>query len=144
MCKPAPPENPDEATGGGITDSVIERRRRAEIIIIKIAQHEVFAKEIDQIKNGEKLSKGRALIKLNPVIDSDGLLRVGGCLDRAELTIEECYPVILPGSYHIATLVVKHYHNEVKHQGRILHTGVSERRVTGSSEGSTDLIVYWI
>jgi hypothetical protein len=114
----APPGNPDEATGGGITDSVIERRRRAEIVIIKSAQHEVFAKEIDQIKNGEKLSKGSALVKLNPVIDSDGLLRVGGRLDRAELTIEERHPVILPGSHHIATLVVKHYHNEVKHQGR--------------------------
>ncbi len=114
----APPGNPDEATGGGITDSVIERRRQAEIVIIKSAQHEVFAKEIDQIKNGEKLSKGSALVKLNPVIDSDGLLRVGGRLDRAELTIEERHPVILPGSHHIATLVVKHYHNEVKHQGR--------------------------
>ncbi len=64
----APPENQDETTGGGIADSVIERRRRAEIVIIKSAQHEVFAKEIDQIKNGEKLSKGSALVKLNPVI----------------------------------------------------------------------------
>jgi hypothetical protein len=88
------------------------------MVIIKNVQQEVFAEEIGQIKNEEKLPKGSVLTKLNPTIDSNGLLRVGGRLEMAELTVEERHPIILPGSHHITTLIVKHYHHEVKNQGR--------------------------
>lgn len=108
----------DGTTDGQAVDSGVERRKRAEMVIIHSVQREVYAEEIKLIENVKKLPKGSALAKLSPVIDANGLLRVGGRLERAELTMEERHPVILPGSHHVTTLIVEHYHNEVKHQGR--------------------------
>ena len=105
-------------------DGRFERRKRAEIVIIISVQKEVFAEEIKLIENGKKLPKKSPLAKLSPVIDSNGLLRVGGRLERAELSIEERHPVILPGSHHITTLIVQHCHNEVKHRGRHFRHGL--------------------
>ena len=109
-------------------DGRIERRKRAEIVIIISVQKEVFAEEIKLIENGKKLPKESPLAKLSPGIDSNGLLRVGGRLERAELSIEERHPVILPGSHHITTLIVQHCHNEVKHQGRHFTHGLVRAR----------------
>ena len=109
-------------------DGRVERRKRAEIVIIISVQKEVFAEEIKLIENGKKLPKESPLAKLSPVIDSNGLLRVGGRLERAELSIEERHPVILPGSHHITTLIVQHCHNEVKHQGRHFTHGLVRAR----------------
>jgi hypothetical protein len=65
--------------------------------------------EIWQIKNEEKLPKWSCHTKLYPMIYSNGLLRVGGRLERAELTVEERHPIIVRGSHHITTLIVKQY-----------------------------------
>lgn len=60
---------------------------------------------------------------LNPVLDDKGLIRVGGHLAHAQLNSEERNPVILPGRRHISTLVIRHYHNRVQHQGRLFTEG---------------------
>ncbi len=62
--------------------------------------------------------KKSLLRKLNPFIDEDGLLRIGGRLTNADLPRDERHPVILPKTHHIATLIVRHYHEDVFHQGR--------------------------
>jgi hypothetical protein len=111
-------ESSDRTTEIQPRDGAVERHKQAEMVIIKNVQQEVFAKEIGQIKKEEKLHKGSVLTKLSPMIDSNGLVRVGGRLERAELTVEERHTIILPGSHHITSLIVKHYHHEVKHQGR--------------------------
>ena len=106
------------------TGSVVDARRQAKIAIIHAVQEEVFPQEIHCIKTGKKLRKESTLSKLSPFIDSEGLLRVGGRLDRASLNVDERHPIIIPGSHHIATLLAKHLHNEVKHQGRHFTHGI--------------------
>ena len=64
------------------------------------------------------LSKGCLLSKLNPIVDESGILRVGGRLSRAELTDEERHPIIMPGTHPVTSLLVKHHHEQTKHQGR--------------------------
>ena len=78
--------------------------------IIKNMQQGAFVTELGQIKSGMKLSKGSCLSKLNPVINANRILRVGGRLGRAELSVEEGHPMILPGSNHITCLIVRHHH----------------------------------
>ena len=107
-----------QTTDGQPGDNVVQSRKRAEMVMIKNVRQETFVKRLGQIKSGTKLSKGSPLSKLNPVIDSDGMLRVGGRLGRAELNVEERHPIILPGSNHITRLIARHHHHEVKHQGR--------------------------
>ena len=86
-------------------------------------QYEVF-KEIECVKNREPLPKASPLLKLSPFLDAKGILRVGGRLDRADLTNEERHPVIIPESQHIASLIAEKLHDDVKHEGRHFTQGI--------------------
>ena len=113
-------------------------RKRAENLIIRSVQHGAFVDEIELIT---KRKEGSPLAKLNPIVDENGLVRVGGRLSRADLTDKERHPVILPGSHHVATLLVRYHHQQIKHQGRhfthgrIHATGywiIGEKRLTNT------------
>ncbi|XP_023265919.1 uncharacterized protein LOC111657824 [Seriola lalandi dorsalis] len=64
------------------------------------------------------LSSSSSLYKLHPLIDENGLLRVGGRLAESKLSSHEANPLLIPGKHHIATLLIRHHHVAVKHQGR--------------------------
>ena len=57
-----------------------------EKLIIRNVQHEVFHEEIKAIREDRAINQGSTLRKLNPVMDCDGILRVGGRLNNAKLT----------------------------------------------------------
>lgn len=90
---------------------------RAEFVIIQNVQCEAYKEEISCVKNSEKLPKSSPLLKLNPVIGKDGLVRFGCRVEQAGLSYEESHPLILPSSHHITTLLITHYHQRVQHQG---------------------------
>lgn len=46
------------------------------------------------------------LYRVDPFVDSNGILRVGGRLRRATLEYTEKYPVLLPKKYHVTDLVI--------------------------------------
>ena len=100
---------------------------QAKAVIIRGVQHEAFGNDIKYLQRSEKLPKTSTLAKLCPVIDKDGLLRVGGRLNQADLSNEERHPIILPSSYHISALIVRHFHDQVKHQGRVFTHGLIRR-----------------
>ncbi len=78
--------------------------------------------EFECLENGVVLPNQSLLKKLNPIID-DGLLRVGGRISSSDLSQREKHPLIIPRKNHIATLLVRHYHSQVAHQGRLLTDG---------------------
>ena len=87
----------------------VEEMQRAERLIIKAVQAKEFK---------DSCKKSSSLHQLDPFVDSDGILRVGGRLRRASLTDSNKFPVILPRKSHISNLIIKHYHEQVQHQGR--------------------------
>ncbi|XP_052762111.1 uncharacterized protein LOC128204746 [Mya arenaria] len=95
-----------------------ELKTFAEKIVIQSVQREVYFKEIDSIQNNSRIPKDSSIVSLNPVIDEEGTLRFGGRLRNSDLEVVEKYPIILPGKHHTSRLVVQHYHERVKHQGR--------------------------
>lgn len=87
-------------------------------------QHEIFKEEYKCLKKTRQtLPKQSPLKKLNPIIDEDGLLRVGGHLAPASVTKEEKHPIIIPRTHHIATLLVRYYHEKVAHRGHHITEG---------------------
>ena len=90
----------------------------AEKVIIKTVQQEHFATEIRSIGENRPLSKDSSICKLDPFVDPEGVLRVGGRINNSNLTVQEKNPIIIPGKSHIATLLVWHYHASIQHQGR--------------------------
>lgn len=100
--------------------------------IIREVQNEAFLEEIRCIRENKDLNRGSSLLKLHPFLDSDGIVRVGGRLSKSDLSNHERNPIIIPGKHHIATLLVRHYHQLTKHQGRHF------------TEGSIRSAGYWI
>lgn len=111
----------------------IDRLSQAKRLILHTVQHEAFARELKCLKEGKTLHKASPLRKLNPMTDEDNLLRVGGRISSApDLTREEKHPIIVPHTHHIATLLVRFYHEQVVHQGRHI------------TEGAIRAAGYWI
>lgn len=64
------------------------------------------------------VKKSSTLFKLDPFLDSSGMLRAGGRLEFKEMSEFVKFPLIVPGKSHIGNLIVKHCHEQVNHQGR--------------------------
>lgn len=69
---------------------------KAEEIIIKSVQHEVYTDELKSITSTSEIPSHSPLLKLNPIIYSNDLLRVGGRIRQAELGDKETNPLIIP------------------------------------------------
>ena len=55
--------------------------------------------------------------QLGLFVDDKGLIRCRGRLSNAELPYSPKYPVLLPRSHHITTLIIQRYHEAVRHNG---------------------------
>ncbi|XP_051816280.1 uncharacterized protein LOC127537608 [Acanthochromis polyacanthus] len=97
----------------------LEERKDAELAIIAIVQKATFSEEIQSLKCKKEITaKRNRLHRLCPFLDERGILRVGGRLEHAALHPHIKHPAILPRTSHISTLLIKHYHQQVQHQGR--------------------------
>jgi len=99
----------------GITGAELTK---AEHVIIKSVQCEVYAEEMACIESKQDLAGSSSLKKLHPVRDKEGLLRVGGRVSHSNLPADETHPILIPGKHHLAVLLIRHYNEQVKHQGR--------------------------
>ncbi len=89
-----------------------------ETKIIKLVQEHEFSEEIQILQQNKSLSKNNRLASLNPFIDEEGILRVGGRMKKASYLYHVKHPIILPGFGHIVNLIIQKYHQKTSHQGR--------------------------
>ncbi|XP_071094674.1 uncharacterized protein [Haliotis cracherodii] len=96
----------------------------AEVALARYVQGQHFMKEIEflkgkesQIKKGRGVSKSSSLYKLDPFIE-DGIIRVGGRLQRAEIPHDSKHPVVLPKTSPLSKLLIKDAHTAVGHMGK--------------------------
>nr|XP_016848197.1 PREDICTED: uncharacterized protein LOC107982700 [Anolis carolinensis] len=95
---------------------------KAENLILRSVQRDTFKKEVDCLQRGASLPEDSCIKLLNPFLDSQGVLRVGGRLNRSEFSDCIKNPVIIPKG-HLATFLVRYAHSKVQHQGRALTEG---------------------
>ena len=69
-------------------------------------------------KKRQVLRKASSLYKLDPFLDQDGLIRVGGRIRRANVSFDTKHPVIIPGTGHLTELLIRHHHLKLNHMGR--------------------------
>ena len=91
--------------------------------IIRLVQGQVFTKELELIQTGKVEKLGKVLRgylcplrKLNPIL-IDGIIRVGGRLDKAPVSYDARHPMILPEKHHVTALIIKHCHLMEGHVG---------------------------
>ena len=82
----------------------------------RLQQMTAFGQERECITQGKNLPKGSALVRLNPFLCEQGLLRVGGRLRNAALPYEERFPIIIP-KCHVMTLLIRQVHIGQNHAG---------------------------
>lgn len=107
----------------------------AELEIVKQLQNQSYSSEIAALSHGQKIKQTSSLLKLQPVL-IDGILRVGGRLDKApEMSFDNKHPILLGNKSHVASLIVKHFHNLCAHSGREHTTSLIRQKywIVGSS-----------
>ncbi|XP_062542513.1 uncharacterized protein LOC134210482 [Armigeres subalbatus] len=88
----------------------------AEDCILRLAQQETFSDEIAALNKQKPIPKSSPLLKLNPWLDTRGMLRMQGRTTSCFLITEDAKnPIILPRDHHITTLVISFYHNKFHH-----------------------------
>ena len=95
---------------------------------------------IQEQKSGEKtvthenkaMKKASSLYQLDPFLDANGILRVGGRIRRSSLSYDAKHPIILPRKGHVTELIICHHHQIVEHQGR----GITHNEVRSAG--------YWV
>ena len=119
--------------------ATVKELQQAELEIIRQVQSEVFKEEIkilqrldvNDTNNADRnvakrrnqfVKKSSSLYRLDPFIDADGILRVGGRIRKAQLPLRLKHPAILPRKHHVSSLVIQHCHQETAHQGRGMTT----------------------
>ncbi|XP_061713360.1 uncharacterized protein LOC133522150 [Cydia pomonella] len=108
-CKPSLPKLTGSLSSQELTDSLHT--------LVKIAQQQSFASELETMRKGHRLSPRSHVITLNPFIDSQGLLRVGGRLDASDCSYEQKHPMLLHAKHTLTKLIFTHEHIRLLHAG---------------------------
>lgn len=90
-------------------------RHNALMHIVKHVQSQAFAEEISNIRANKPLIK--PLRKLNPFLDNQGILRVGGRISRSGLEYDKKHPAFLPSDHRLTVLVIEFIHRHYCHPG---------------------------
>lgn len=85
--------------------------------LVKTSQRESFSKEINLILNLKSLKPQSLLCSLNPFIDSQGLLRVGGRIDNSNYPFDKRHPVLLHANHSLTKLLFVQEHKQLMHAG---------------------------
>ncbi|XP_034947880.1 uncharacterized protein [Chelonus insularis] len=97
-----------------ITIADIEKARN---FWIKSTQAAHFHQKIRTLSNNQHLPPNHSFNRLTAYVDSEGILRVGGRLQHAQLSHDSKHQSILPRHLPFTTLVIRHYHLTTLHGG---------------------------
>ena len=94
----------------------ITELKAAELTLIKRVQEREFFDEIDRLKTRKALKSSSRIIQLNPFLDEQGILRVGGRLKNSDIPQNTKHPIILPPG-RLTLLLITKIHAENAHAG---------------------------
>ena len=96
---------------------------KAKIWLFKLAQAKMFPNEVETLQKEKPLPLSHSLQSLNPFLDADGLLRVGGRLPQSQKDYHSRHPLILHGKHHLTSLLIQSEHKRLCHAGPKLTLG---------------------
>ena len=98
-----------------------EERRDAEEDIIRSAQQENFQEEYKALAAKKQIPQRSVIVKLNPRLDDQGMIRSDSRLRFAEyhLPYDARFPIILPRGHWVTRLIVRYFHELANHSAGI-------------------------
>ena len=114
--------------------------QRAEKTILRLVQDSAFPRELEVLRiiqrehcqesrdfsraRKAEIKKSSTLYQLDPVLDKNGLLHVGGRLVKSRVFPDDFkHPVILPKKSFVVNLVIRDAHERVGHSSRSITLG---------------------
>lgn len=95
--------------------SPLELEKSTKLIAKKL-QQQGFSREMHELRQNIPLSN-KHLRSLNPILSEDGLIRVGGRLENAEVPYNQKHPILLPARNRIVSLLLSQMHIRLGHAG---------------------------
>lgn len=80
-----------------------------------MAQRIDFPEELASLKTGKPIPRKSPMRQLRPLLDKEGLIRLGGRLQRALLSNDEKHPLILSKNNYLSLLLVREAHQLTLH-----------------------------
>ena len=91
---------------------------------IKTTQHTDFESQIKLLAAQKSLNNRDKLLNLNPILDEQGILRVGGRLKHAHINFNARHPIILSSKNILTRLIINNYHRLTLHGGTQIIAGL--------------------
>ncbi|XP_072395063.1 uncharacterized protein [Diabrotica undecimpunctata] len=106
-----------ERASGDLTSQEISN---AMFYLVRIVQNECFSEEIRNLTKKGPVSPKSKLISLQPFLDSNRILRVGGRLKNSSYSFEKRHPILLPSNNYFTDLILLDLHVKLCHAGPLL------------------------
>ncbi|XP_011858622.1 PREDICTED: uncharacterized protein LOC105556158 [Vollenhovia emeryi] len=94
-----------------------ETLEKARLFWIQAAQATYFSHELKALQADSPLAKAHAFNRLTAYIDAQGVIRVGGRLAHAALSLDATHPVLLSRHSQLSSLIIAHAHQRTLHGG---------------------------
>ncbi|XP_031788733.1 uncharacterized protein LOC116417810 [Nasonia vitripennis] len=94
----------------------VAEKRDAETRVFRSIQQDAFSDSIACLTKGIQV-KGSHIAALNPCLDANGVVRVGGRLKNADIPIASKHPILLPSRNHVTDLIIREAHESNYHSG---------------------------
>lgn len=94
---------------------VANERVSAMLYLLRRAQEGAYGKDIAALHSEGQLTEHSRLASLRPIFDNNGIMRVGGRIDRASGEYEMRHPAIIPHGSRLSWLVIDSTHRQTKH-----------------------------
>ncbi|XP_055709929.1 uncharacterized protein LOC129805799 [Phlebotomus papatasi] len=85
--------------------------------VLRHVQQQMFTEDYDTLERKVETSEKSRFFRLNPFLDNNGLIRVGGRIRRAHIQYDQKHPILLPQNHHITRLIAEEAHQETLHGG---------------------------
>ena len=96
----------------------VEEMQEAELQILKYLQRNHYIDELQELRYGEPLKRNNKFANLDPFLDVNGVIRVGGRLALAPIAFDSKQQILVPRACAVASLLISHFHCVSGHAGR--------------------------
>lgn len=100
----------------------------AEVAIVRWVQQREYEQEVLALTRGHEIPKRSHILRLSPILDERGLLRVGGRLENADVPYNAKHQIILPAKNIVAKMIILEIHLRCAHGGPRLTEAVLRQK----------------
>lgn len=97
----------------------VQELDNAERVIVRMVQRSAFTRELHDLTHKGSTDNRSKLLPLNPFIDKDGVIRVGGRLKHSALPFSQRHPIVMPKGNPVTRLLIDSEHKAQAHAGTL-------------------------